>query len=108
VVRRIIFALILFMSAAFSDFVLASDSVKTPEAAIAAAKQAWGSIHDKASRSDIYSKESTRKFEPYTAVLKNGVWIVTGSIPPGYKGTVLETHVRESDGSVSVNAIEVR
>jgi hypothetical protein len=106
--RRIIFTLILCIFAALSDHVIASESVETPEAAIAAARQAWESIHDKASWNHIYSKASTRKFEPYTAVLQNGVWIVRGTNPPGYKGRVLETSVRKSDGSVSVNVVEVR
>lgn len=105
---RMIFTLIFCISAALSDHVIASESVETPEAAIAAAKQAWESIYDEASWNHVYSKEIRRKFEPYTAVLQNDVWIVRGTNPPGYKGRVLETSVRKSDGSVSVNVVEVR
>lgn len=80
----------------------AEDMVATPEAAIAAAKDAWESIHQKTPWSDVYSKSATEKFEPYVATLHDRVWIVRGTFPVGYRGKILETRVSEGDGSVSV------
>lgn len=82
--------------------------VTTPEAAVQKAKEAWASIHDKASWQTAYSSESTAKFEPYTATLEDGVWMVRGTIPPNYQGDVLETTVRQSDGSASVAVVQVK
>jgi hypothetical protein len=83
-------------------------AVTTPEAAVEKAKQAWASIHEKASWQSAYSKESTVKFEPYAATLEDGVWVVRGTIPPGYQGEVLETTVRQSDGDVSVKVVRAK
>jgi hypothetical protein len=82
--------------------------VTTPEAAVEKAKQAWASIHEKASWQSAYSKENTAKFEPYTATLQDGIWVVRGTIPPGYQGEVLETTVRQSDGDVSVTVVQTK
>ena len=75
--------------------------VTTAEAAIKSARQAWKSIYEKNS-SDFYSDKGIARFEPYSATFENGVWHVRGTVPPGYQGDVLETTVRQSDGSVSV------
>jgi hypothetical protein len=82
--------------------------VTTSEAAIQKAKEAWVSIYDKASWQTAYRSESTAKFEPYTATLQDGVWLVRGTIPPNYQGDVLETTVQQSDGSASVTVVQVK
>ena len=91
--------------AACSDYT--GGPVKSRNDAIAAARIGWASVQVKASRREIYSKETRAKFEPYTAELQDGVWTVKGTIPSDYKGTVLVTQVRASDGSVSITCHEV-
>ena len=82
-------------------------AVTTPEQAITSARQAWKSIHEKASWHAVYSEESTSRFEPYAAVLEDGIWVVRGTIAPGYRGETVESTVRQSDGSVSVKVVVV-
>lgn len=84
-----------------------TEPVTTAEGAISGAKKAWRSIHEKAPWNTVYSEERTSQFEPYTATYEGGVWVVRGTIPAGYHGEVLETKVRESDGSVSVTVVQV-
>ena len=87
----------------------ASDgAVNTSEQAVAHAKTAWASVGEKANWHAVYSKENTAKFEPYTATLENGVWVVRGTVPTGYRGEMLETRVRQSDGQVSVEVVEAK
>lgn len=81
--------------------------VTSADAAILSARQAWQSIYEKKGSSPVYSKESAAKFEPYTSTLKDGVWHVQGTVPPGYHGETLETTVRQSDGSVSVTVVKI-
>jgi hypothetical protein len=61
-------------------------AVPTADLAIAAAREAWDSIYEKARWHSELSRESTARFEPYTAILTDGVWLVRGTIPPGYHG----------------------
>jgi hypothetical protein len=81
--------------------------ITTPQAAVAIAKNSWRSAYDKV-RSPAYSKEETARFEPYTATLKDGIWTVKGTIPPGYRGETLVTTVRAADGFAAIAAVEVR
>lgn len=81
-------------------------SVNDPKAAIEAARQSWLQIYEK-THVAAYGAESTKKFEPYTAELKDGCWIVRGTVAHGYQGETLKTTVRHSDGSVSVKVINV-
>ncbi len=83
-------------------------AVTTPEEAISRARTAWDSIYEKSRWRVVYSKENTAKFEPYTATLEDGTWIVRGTVPRGYHGELLETRVRQKDGQVSVEVIEVK
>ncbi len=76
--------------------------------AVAKAKKSWASIHDKAGWQSAHSKTNAAKLEPYTATLKDGVWLVCGTISPGYKGEALETTVRQSDGAASVAVVQVK
>jgi hypothetical protein len=78
-----------------------SDSIDSPDAAIEASRQAWRSISEKTG-APAFKPASTSRFEPYSALLENGEWVVRGTIPPAYHGEVLVTRVRQSDGAVSV------
>lgn len=77
------------------------------DSAVAAAKKSWPRIYDK-TRNSTFSKESTEKFEPYIAQLEDGVWIVRGTVPADYRGEVLETTIRQNDGTVSVKAVQIK
>ena len=83
-------------------------AVTTAEEAISRARAAWKSIADKTTWRAVYSKENTAKFEPYTATLQDGTWVVRGTVPPGYHGELLETRVSQKDGQVSVEVTEVK
>lgn len=105
--KRAIFAALGMLPIVFACSSASNDApVASANAAIMSARQAWQSIYEK-NRSAAYSKESAAKFEPYTATLKDGVWHVRGTVPPGYHGETLETTVRQSDGSVSVTVVKV-
>ena len=82
--------------------------VATAEEAIARARASWKQIHEKASWHATYAEENTARFEPCTATLENGIWMVRATVPSGYRGEVLETRVRQVDGGVSVSVVEVR
>jgi hypothetical protein len=81
--------------------------VDTPQGAVVIAKNSWGSVYEK-TRSPAFSKVETSRFEPYTATLKDGIWTVQGTIPPGYRGETLVTTVRAVDGFASVAAVKIR
>jgi hypothetical protein len=82
--------------------------VATSVEAISRAKSAWKSIHEKKRQRSVYSDESTAKFGPYTATLEDGLWHVRGTILSDYRGEMLETTVRERDGSVSVTVVQIK
>lgn len=82
--------------------------VTTAEDAVAEAKKAWDLIYQKNSWSPVYSKSSTSRFEPYSAILENAIWIVRGTIPDKYTGEILETNVRQIDGQVFVKVVIVK
>ena len=84
-----------------------ANPVTAPGVAVEKAKEAWASIYEKATWKTDYSEESTEKFEPYTATLEDGFWVVRGTVPSGYKGKILETKVRQSDGAVSVKSVQI-
>ena len=48
----------------------------------------------------IYGKEQIEKEKPYTAVLKNGVWYIAGSLPEGWLGGVAEAEIAKDDGRI--------
>lgn len=84
-------------------------SVTTAAAAILTARQSWASLYEKLNgRNPVYSKKETAKFEPYTATLSNGIWLVRGTIPLGFHGETIETNVCQSDGSVSMVVVEIK
>jgi hypothetical protein len=80
--------------------------VTSEVAAIAAAKSAWESIRDK-SNLPVYRNEEAKRFEPYSATLKDGVWTVRGTIPAGYHGQTLVTTVRQDNGVVLVQVVQI-
>jgi hypothetical protein len=82
-----------------------SSAVHTATEAISRAKLAWRQTYEKAPWHEVYSPDSTARFEPYSATLVNDVWIVKRTIPAGYTGEVIESTVRQSDGSVSLNVV---
>ena len=85
-----------------------STPVTSPEAAITAARMSWKSIDEKHNFwSPVYNEKETAKFEPYTATLIQGEWIVKGTIPANFRGETLETTVRERDGLVSVQVLAI-
>ena len=48
----------------------------------------------------IYGREQIAGQKPFTAVLRNGVWIVEGSLPPGMSGGVARAEIAKDDGRV--------
>jgi hypothetical protein len=93
---------------ACSPFSGAPEQMTTPEAAIVAARHSWESLNEKLNyRVPVYSKEEIAKCEPYSATLVDGQWVVRGTIPPHFRGEILETTIRRSDGSASVQVIAV-
>jgi NTF2 fold immunity protein of polymorphic toxin system component len=51
--------------------------------------------------SPIYGKDKIDAEKPYKAILKDGVWYVSGSLPKGYvKGGVAEGEINKDDGRI--------
>jgi hypothetical protein len=48
----------------------------------------------------IYGEEEIESQKPYNAVLINGVWYVTGSLPEGWLGGVAEAEITKDDGRI--------
>ena len=49
----------------------------------------------------IYGKDQIEKEKPYKAVLRDGIWYVSGSLPAGYvKGGVAEAEIAKDDGRI--------
>jgi len=48
----------------------------------------------------IYGKKQIEGEKPYNAVLKEGVWYVTGSLPKGWLGGVAEAEIAKDDGRI--------
>ena len=48
----------------------------------------------------IYGKEEIQGQRPFRATLRNGVWTVRGSLPPGWVGGVAEAEIAQSDARV--------
>ena len=48
----------------------------------------------------IYGKKQIDSEKPYRATLKSGVWIVEGSLPPGWLGGVAIAEISASDGTI--------
>lgn len=48
----------------------------------------------------IYGRDNIAAQKPYTAVLKDGVWNVSGSLPPGILGGTAFVAMRKEDGAI--------
>lgn len=48
----------------------------------------------------IFGKEKIAGEKPYQAILKDGIWFVSGSLPRGSKGGVAEAEIRKKDGQI--------
>jgi len=65
--------------------------VPDAETAIAIAIAVWN---------PVYGKKEIASEKPYYAVLKNGLWTVTGSLPDGWVGGVATAVISQRDGRV--------
>jgi len=83
-----------------------SSPVTIPTVAIAKAKGGWASVYSKTHYAD-FAPETVAKFEPYTATLRDGEWVVRGTVSTEYHGAVLQAKVRASDGFTRVEAVNV-
>ena len=50
--------------------------------------------------SPIYGEKPIEGEKPFRATLKNGVWTVTGSLPPGFVGGVATARIAQRDGRI--------
>lgn len=50
--------------------------------------------------SPVFGEKKIADEAPYQAVLKNGVWFVSGSLPQGWKGGVAELEIAKDDGRI--------
>jgi hypothetical protein len=48
----------------------------------------------------IYGREQIEKQKPYRATLREGVWVVEGSLPEGWLGGVALAEISQRDGKV--------
>lgn len=76
-------------------------SVDTAAEAIAAAKRAWSAVYSKASWHSNFGGATVATFEPYSAVVKDGIWFVSGAVKDGKRGPV--AYVCASNGAASVH-----
>ena len=65
--------------------------VPDEQTAIAIAVAAW---------IPIYGKAQIESEKPYGATLKDGVWTVTGTLPPGYDGGTAVAEIAQTDGRI--------
>jgi hypothetical protein len=75
--------------------------IRTAAEAIEAAKWAWAEFYEKTHAAG-FGKDDWTKFEPYSATLTDGIWILTGTVPADCPGLTCLTTVRAADGVVSV------
>jgi hypothetical protein len=74
---------------------------KDAASAIARAKGAWSSTYEK-NRNEMFNPSNSTKLEPYTATLKDGVWHVEGTVPPGYHGYVPVIGLCKNDEGLTI------
>jgi hypothetical protein len=65
--------------------------VPDEQTAIAIAVAAW---------IPIYGRAQIESEKPYKATLKDGVWTVTGTLPPGYDGGTAVAEIAQADGRI--------
>jgi NTF2 fold immunity protein len=74
-----------------NSFTLQNGYVPDEQTAIAIAVAAW---------IPIYGKAQIENEKPYKATLKDGVWTVTGTVPPGYDGGTALAEIAQADGRI--------
>jgi len=82
-----------------------AERVTHEERALAKANAAWAGLYSQRA-DDTFSPPHIRRFAPYTAVLENGVWIVRGTAPAEFHGSMPGARVRESDGVTTIQVDE--
>ena len=65
--------------------------VPDQQTAIAIAVAVW---------SPIYGREQIESEKPFRATLQNGVWTVTGTLPPGFNGGSAVAEIAQNDGRI--------
>lgn len=48
----------------------------------------------------IYGQNEIEKQKPYNAILENGIWFVSGSLPKGWVGGVAEAEILKENGKI--------
>jgi hypothetical protein len=82
-----------------------AEHVTHEERALAKAHAAWASLF--VQRADeTFSPGNIQRFAPYQATLEDGVWIVRGTIPADFHGSMPEARIRADDGETRVRSIE--
>jgi hypothetical protein len=76
-------------------------SVHNATEAITAAKRAWAAVYSKAGWHSNFGQATVARFEPYSAVLRDGIWFVSGVVKDGKRGPV--AYICASDGAASVH-----
>jgi hypothetical protein len=75
--------------------------------AIVHAQATWAAIHEKDPSNETSAPAYIARFEPYTATLRDGVWHVQGTIPPGFQGYVPVMSVCKNDEGASAGSTSV-
>ena len=102
--RRALF-LLLPLIAACSRSAAAPERVTHEERALAKANAAWSSIYSKTAES-TYSAQNVRRFAPYSATLRDGVWIVRSTAPTELHGRAPQADIRADDGDTTASGVE--
>jgi len=68
-------------------------AISTEAEAVAAAKGAFRGVSSKLARPSVFDEANVRRFEPYSATLKDGVWHVVGTRRAGQAGGIPEAFV---------------
>ena len=87
---------ILYAAEAQHNYRPATGYVPDEETAIKIAIAVW---------SPIYGKERLENEKPFNAILRNGIWYVSGSLPKAEKGEIIvggvaEAEIAEDDGRI--------
>ena len=79
-------------------------AIATEAAAIAAAKEAWRSLHEKVTWDSYFSQNNVARFEPYQAILQGSEWHVVSIQAEAAENHAPEALVCKVDGTVSASA----
>jgi hypothetical protein len=99
----VILQLVLIVSACTSHTEPA-EHVTHEERALAKAHASWAALF--VQRADeTFSPGNIQRFSPYSATLENGTWVVRGTVPSEFHGSVPEARVRAADGVTTVQTV---